>query len=125
MQEDAHPVVSADRHDPEYISSSQRSLSSISADKSRGAEPSAPSSKGGLLYTSEQQQQLQQQHLNQQQMQQQRQQGNAEMPSALAGSAAADAPILSFEVDDAEGPLEGASNGLASQFGRLKVVFLL
>ncbi len=30
-------------------------------------------------------------------------------------------PVISFEIDDAEGPLEGAANDLSSQFGRLKV----
>ncbi len=33
----------------------------------------------------------------------------------------AGAPVISFEIDDAEGPLEGAANDLSSQFGRLKV----
>ncbi|DBA66827.1 TPA: hypothetical protein ACH3X2_001963 [Trebouxia sp. C0005] len=30
-------------------------------------------------------------------------------------------PVISFEIDDADGPLEGAANDLSSQFGRLKV----
>ncbi|KAL0032891.1 hypothetical protein WJX77_005051 [Trebouxia sp. C0004] len=34
----------------------------------------------------------------------------------------ASVPVISFEIDDAEGPLEGAANDLASQFGRLKVI---
>lgn len=33
----------------------------------------------------------------------------------------AEAPVIAFEIDDADGPLEGAANGLSSQFGRLKV----
>ena len=34
----------------------------------------------------------------------------------------AEAPVIAFEIDDADGPLEGAANGLSSQFGRLKVL---
>ena len=131
MQGGAHPIGPFHRHDPHCTSYNQRPVPSISADLSRGAEPSVPSGKGGLQNTPEkQQQQLHQQQppqLWQQlpQSQQQEQQGSATMPSVSAGSPTTDVPILSFEIDDAEGPLEGASNGLASQFGRLKVILLL
>lgn len=44
-------------------------------------------------------------------------------PPVLAPEAAepAEAPVLSFEIEDADGPLEGAANSLASQFGCFKV----
>ena len=53
----------------------------------------------------------------------QQQQHDAQVTS---GSVLTDtAPILSFEVDDSESPLEGSSHGLAAQFGRLKVRYTL
>ena len=126
MQEDAHAMGPAYRQDPQCTSSSQKAVSSTRPDPSTGAE--SPSGKRGLHITSEQWQPLQQQQALQQesqqqlpQLQRQHQQGNAAESSALADTATTNVPILSFEIDDAEGPLEGASNGLASQFGCLKV----
>lgn len=126
MQENALAMGPALRHDPQCTSSSQGAISCTSPEASTVAK--APSGKGGLHVTSEQQQQLQQQHSQQHQAQQQvpqlerqHQQGNAAESSASADRATTNVPILSFEIDDAEGPLEGASNGLASQFGCLKV----
>ena len=34
----------------------------------------------------------------------------------------ASAPVLSFELEDADGPLEGAEHGINAKFGRLKVI---
>ena len=34
-------------------------------------------------------------------------------------------PIFEFEIDDAEGPLEGAAHDLSTQYGRLKVTCIL
>ena len=42
--------------------------------------------------------------------------GSLELEALPAGD-----PVISFEIDDADGPLEGAANDLSSQFGRLKV----
>ncbi len=42
--------------------------------------------------------------------------GSLELEALPAG-----APVISFEIDDADGPLEAAANDLSSQFGRLKV----
>ena len=145
MQEGVNAMGPADRHDPQCTSSSQRAGPSTSPELPTGANISL--GVVGLRTTSEQQSQLQQlqqqqqqqqpqrqqpqqqQQLRQQQslqhlpqlQQQQHQQENTAESSVSAGSSTTDVPILSFEIDDAEGPLEGASNGLASQFGRLKV----
>ena len=43
------------------------------------------------------------------------------LSSSTSLAVPADAPIIEFEIDDAEGPLEGAANDLSSRFGRLKV----
>lgn len=46
------------------------------------------------------------------------------LPNSLSQDSVlpAEAPVIAFEIDDADGPLEGAANGLSSQFGRLKVI---
>ena len=51
-----------------------------------------------------------------------KQQGCGLPATASEPAHSAGAPILSFEIEDADGPLEGATNGLASQFGCLKVI---
>ena len=50
-------------------------------------------------------------------------QGLAQPSSAGSAGfeASSGAPILAFEIEDADGPLEGAASDLSSQFGRLKV----
>ena len=59
----------------------------------------------------------------------------AELASSLSGAAGSTVrpasggedgmgsrPVISFELEDAEGPLEGAEHGINAKFGRLKVL---
>ena len=105
MQECVQSADPSHRQDPHCTSSSHRPLPSRVPGLSSGAKASVASGREDL-----------------QNQQQDQQQGSAELSSMASGNASAEVPVLSFEIDDAEGPLEGASSGLAAQFGRLKVI---
>ncbi|KAL3135542.1 hypothetical protein ABBQ38_006019 [Trebouxia sp. C0009 RCD-2024] len=119
----APPEDPATRLDSECTSSTQLAFPSTEVDLSGSAEAAVTQDRGGLQ-TSEQPQQHRQQPPQPQQQRQQQQQHSGELSSVSSSAAPAEAPLLSFEIEDAEGPLEGASKGLAAQFGCLKVTAL-
>lgn len=116
------PEGPATRLDSDCTSSTQSASPSTDSGLSRSAEAAVTQDTGGLQASEQLQQHRQQHQQPQQQWQQQQQQHNGDRSSMSSSAAPAEAPVLSFEIEDAEGPLEGASNGLAAQFGCLKVI---
>ena len=48
--------------------------------------------------------------------------GSSVQPASAGPDGAGSQPVISFELEDAEGPLQGAEHGINAKFGRLKVL---